>query len=35
VLGYASMALLVLYAFGELAVLSALLNASAFDHRHK
>jgi uncharacterized BrkB/YihY/UPF0761 family membrane protein len=35
VLGYASMALLVLYAFGELAVLSALLNAAVFDHRHR
>jgi uncharacterized BrkB/YihY/UPF0761 family membrane protein len=32
-LGYASMALLVLYAFGELAVLSALLNAAVVDHR--
>ncbi len=33
VLGYASMALLVLYAFGELAVLAALLNAAVLDHR--
>lgn len=33
VLGYASMALLVLYAFGELVVLSALLNAAVVDHR--
>jgi len=35
VLGYASMALLVLYAFGELAVLSALLNAAVVDHRRR
>ncbi len=33
VLGYASMALLVLYVFGELSVLAALLNAAVFDHR--
>ena len=32
-LGYASMALLLLYAFGELAVLSALLNAAVAGHR--
>ena len=33
VLGYASMALLVLYVFGELTVLAALLNAAIFDQR--
>lgn len=35
VLGYASMALLVLYAFGELVVLSALVNAAVVDHRRR
>lgn len=34
-LGYASMALLLLYAFGELAVLSALLNAAVTAHHHE